>query len=225
MEKEDLNLNELVENIRRIKGAIKQNSYTFQQLIYRPMMKFILFIGGLTSLFVPFFYYCLMKRYITYEAIPFEIRLSLIISVIIGLAVISLGKLILYRQARHITPDNSWGKTFIRLISRQALFIYPVLLSSIIFLAVFFMMRQDYHLIVPTLAVGMGICFSVIGSFISLPEFFIFGSYLWILGTLSVPFIVKAPLTSLLWVSGIFGLGMLVFAFYLTFFYPSEKER
>lgn len=224
MDKEDLNLNELLEDIRKIKNAINQNSYLFKKILDFPFLKLTLVLTGLMTFFVPIFYYFLLKQYINYEAIPFELRLALILAIIIGLSLLSFAKLSFYFQARQLTPRSSLIEIFSRMISRQVLVIYPLIIGSVIFFAVFFLAEQSYHLLVPTLAIGMGICFSVIGSFISLPEFFIFGNYFWISGMISVPFIIKAPLTSLLWISGIFGLGMLFFGFYL-FFDRLRKEH
>jgi hypothetical protein len=225
MESRDPQLTELLENIREIKSAIKQNSYIFQLVIYNPFLKLALVIVGLMSFFVPIFYYLLLKSYPSYGAIPFEIRLILILAIILGFLLLGFAKLRSYFEARQQRPKSSLIDFFSRLISRQVLSIYPVLLGGIIFFLIYFLAGRMYHLIVPTIAIGMGICFSIVGAFISLPAFFILGNYFWITGMLSVPFIVKTPGTSLLWVSGIFGLGMLGFGFYLIFVRRASKEH
>lgn len=220
---DNFNLNETLEDIRRIKSVIQQNSYTYQQLVYSPVVKLILFVSGLTALWVPVFYYLLLKRYESYEAIPFEIRLTLVLVIIIGLSLVFYGKLILILKAYRLTPQPSFLKFMNRVLSRQVLLLCPLIIGSIFFFVIFFMTVQNYHLIVPAVAIGLGICFSIIGSFISSSEFFVLGNYCWILGTLSIPFIIFAPLTALLWTSGIFGVGVLGLGFYLMFFHRAHK--
>lgn len=225
MEKQDINFDELLENIRQIKSTIKQNSSITRQLLYLPIMKLMCLIAGLAALFIPFFYYVLLQRYPNYEAIPFEIRLLLIVAIIVGLLLVSIGKTMIYFQARHLVPRASFLKTMIRMYSRQAMLIYPGFVGAMLFFTFFFIMGQNSHLVVPTLAIGIGFCFATIGSFISLTELFQLGNYFWITGVLSVPFISAAPLTSLLWISGIFGLGFLAFYLYIIFFHPTNKEQ
>lgn len=225
MEKQDVNFDELIENIRQIKGAIKQNSSIARQLIYSPLMKLVLFITGVVVLFVPFFYYVLLQRYFKYEAIPFEIRLLLMVGIIVGLLGAIIGKAMIYIQARHLVPRASFLKTMMRMYSRQAMLIYPGFVGAMLFFTLFFIMGRNSHFIVPTLAIGIGFCFGTIGSFISLTELLLLGHYFWIAGVVSVPFISAAPLTSLLWTSGIFGLGFLVFYLCIIFFHPIDKEQ
>jgi hypothetical protein len=225
MENNDPRLTELLENIREIKSAIKQNSYTFKQFFDYPLLKLTLIIAGMIIFFVPIFYYLLLKSHPSYGAIPFEIRLALILAVFFAFSLFGFTKIRFYLEVRRQRPKSSWIDLFSRLISRQALLIYPILLGGIIFFTIYFLTGRMYHLLVPALAIGMGICFSTVGSFISAPEFFAFGNYIWIVGMLSVPFIVKAPATALLWISGIFGLGMLGFGFYLIFFHRALKEQ
>jgi hypothetical protein len=225
MEKHELNFDELLENIRQIKGAIKQNSSITRQLIYSPLMQWLLLICGVVTLFVPFFYYVLMQRYIRYEAIPFEIRLLLIMVIAAGILLAGAGKAMVYLQARHLIPQASFLKTLIRMYSRQAVVLYPGFVAAMIFFAFFFIMGGNSHFVVPTTAIGIGFCFSTIGSFISLTELYLLGNYFWITGVISVPFISAAPLSSLLWTSGIFGVGMLAFYVYITFFHRMDKEQ
>ncbi|MCL6591077.1 MAG: hypothetical protein K6U80_14120 [Firmicutes bacterium] len=225
METKDLNLAGLMENVREIKNAIKQNSYTFQQFFDFPLLKLTLIFAGLIFFFVPIFYYLLLKSYPGYGAIPFEIRTALILAVILAFSLFGYTKISFYLEVRRQQPKSSWLNFFSRLISRQALLIYPILLGAICFFIVYFLSGRMYHLLVPTLAIGMGICFSTVGAFISATEFFIFGNYFWIAGMLSVPFIAKAPQAALLWAAGIFGLGMLFFGMYLLFFFRPSKEH
>jgi hypothetical protein len=224
MEKQDINFDELLENIRQVKSAIKQNSSITRRLMYSPLMKLLCIITGVAALFMPFFYYVLLQRYLNYEAIPFEIRLLLIGGIIVGLLMVGIGKAMIYFQARQLVPRASFFQTMIRMYSRQAMLVYPGFVGAMLFFTFFFIMGQNSHLVVPTLAIGIGFCFATIGSFISLTELFMLGNYFWITGVISVPFISAAPLTSLLWTSGIFGLGFLAFYLYITFFYQIDKE-
>jgi hypothetical protein len=225
MDKEDLNFNELLDDFRRIKSAIKQNSYIYRQLIYSPVVKLILLVSGLTALLIPVFYYLLLKCYGNYEAIPFEFRLALILALIVGFSIAIYGKLTLIIQAYHLTPPQpSFLKFISRVFSRQVLLLCPLIFGSIFFFVIFFMTGQNYHLIVPAVAIGLGLCFGMIGSFISSWEFFMIGNYCWVLGIISIPFIVSAPITALLWTSGIFRLGMLGLGFYLMFLCRASEE-
>ncbi len=225
MEKQDINFDELLENIRQVKSAIKQNSSITRRLMYSPLMKLLCIITGVAALFMPFFYYVLLQRYLNYEAIPFEIRLLLIGGIIVGLLMVGIGKAMIYFQARQLVPRASFFQTMIRMYSRQAMLVYPGFVGAMLFFTFFFIMGQNSHLVVPTLAIGIGFCFATIGSFISLTELFMLGNYFWITGIISVPFISAAPLTSLLWTSGIFGLGFLAFYLYITVFYQIDKEQ
>jgi hypothetical protein len=225
MDKEDLNLKELLADIREIKSAIKQNSFMFKQFFDYPLIKATLIIAGLVTLFVPIFYYFLLQSYSNYDAIPFEVRFALIIAIVIGFSLGAFAKLRFYFKARGQRPESSAIELFNRLFSRQVLMMYPILMGSIIFFVCFFLSKGMYHFIVPTLAIGIGICFSVVGSFVSSLEFFVFGNYLWIFGMISVPFIVKTPSAALLWVSGIFGLGLLGLGFYLVFWRRMDEEH
>ena len=224
MDNEEINLNELIEDIRRIKNTIKQNSYSFKQMANLPMFKLVLFTAGLTSAIIPFLYYIFLQNYGSYNSIPFEIRLFLTVSTLITLVIIAVGKFTIYFQIYHITPRLSLFKSLYRFFSRQAMLLYPGLIGTMLFFVIFFIMKQSYHLITPAIAIGIGVCFSMVGSFISFPEFFFLGNYFWFLGTISVPFIINSPRDSLLWASAIFGLGMLFFSFYLAFFYRPDKE-
>ncbi len=225
MDQEELNLNELLDDIRRVKKAIKQNSYAVKEAIYLPMMKLIFLIAGLAALIIPTLYYFFIKSFGNYQAIPYEIRLLLIAAIIIGVILTGAGKMIFYFQARQHISRPSLIKILMRLFSRQVILMYPVLIGSMLFFILYFLFRQDYYLLVPTFAIGLGVIFSMIGSIVSFPEFFVLGNYFWIAGTISVPFLTVNPLASLLWVSGIFGLGMLLFSFYLLFFYRPEGEE
>ena len=225
MDTQDVNFDELLDNIRRIKSVIKQNSCIFRQLVYSPIMKMATLIFGLISLFIPFFYYVLLQHYIKYEKIPFEIRLLLIVAVVVGFFLVSSGKIALYIKAWHQAPRSSFLKTFSRVFSRQVLLIYPGLVGSMIFFTFFFIMQQNSHFVFPTIAIGMGFLFVTAGLFVSMTEFFVFGYFNLIMGVISVPFISVRPLTALLWTSGVFGLGMLAFYLYITFFHRMDKEH
>lgn len=225
MDQENLNLNELLDDIRRIKHAIKQNSGALQQVFSTPAFKWTFFIAGLALAIIPLLYYLFLRQYGTYMSIPAEIRFFLIAGIIGGMLLTGLGKLFAFFEARQHFPQPSLPNVLVRLFSRQVLLIYPVLMGSMLFFTVFFIMQQNYHFIVPTFAIGMGIGFSMIGSFTSLSGFFFFGNYLWILGAVSVPFITAVPLSSLLWASLTFGLGLLSLSFYLMFADGSHKEN
>lgn len=225
MEKQDLNLDELLENIRQVKSVIKQNSSIVRRLMYLPLLKLLCLISGVAALFIPFFYYVLLQRYSNYEAVPFELRLLLIAGIIIGLLMVGIGKAMIYFQARELVHRASFIQTMIRMYSRQAMLVYPGFVAAMLFFIFFFIMGQNSHFVVPTLAIGIGFCFVTIGSFTSLTELFILGNYFWITGVISVPFISAAPLTSLLWTSGIFGLGFLAIYLYIAFFHPIDKEQ
>lgn len=225
MEKENPNLNELLKDIRHIKNAVKQNSYAFRQMIYLPLFKLSIMSAGLTATLIPLLYYFFLQRYGNYTSIPSNIRWFLFAGIGLGLGLTTFWKSASYFRLWQFIPQSSFFKNFIRLISRQAITLYPVLFGITIFFVVFFITQRSYHLLVPAMAIGLGICFSMIGSFISLTEFFLFGSYICISGTISVPFIIETPRVSLLWASGIFGLGMLIFGFYLMFFHRVGKEN
>ncbi|MCL6591078.1 MAG: solute carrier organic anion transporter [Firmicutes bacterium] len=225
MDKEDLNLERLLADIREIKSAIKQNSYMFKQFFDCPLLKVTLIMDGLVAVFVPVFYYRLMKSYPSYEAIPVTIRFALIMAVVIGFSMGAFAKLRFYFKARGQRPGFSAMELFTRLFSRQALMMYPIMMGSIIFFVSFFLSQGMYHLVVPTLAIGIGICFSMIGSFVSALELFIFGNFFLISGVISVPFIVNTPPAAPLWVSGIFGLGMLGLGCYLIFWRRASRKR
>ncbi len=225
MEKKDLNLNELLENIRQIKGVIRQNSPITRRMFYSPLVQLLFFITGVTSLFLPFVYYVLIRRHVKYEAIPFEIRLVLIVGVIIGILMVSIGKYMIFNRARQLVPHASFLKTLFRMHSRQAMLLYPGFVVAMLFFTFFFIMTGNSHLVVPTMAIGIGFCFCTIGSFISLTELYLLGNYFWLTGVIAVPFIINAPLTSLLWTSGIFGAGMLAFYLYITIFHRMDKEQ
>lgn len=225
MDKEELNINELLEDIRKIKDSIKQNSYPLREKADSTIFKLLLFTGGITGGLIPLLYYIFLKNYGRYLAIPFEIRLFLSVTAIIGTGLVAAEKIIFYFRMFHFTPRPSFSKIFNRLFSRQVMLLYPGLIGTMLLFVIFFIMRQQYYLIVPATAIGLGIIFSMIGSFTSFLEIFFFGNYIWILGVVSIPFIIASPLTSLLWVSAIFGLGMLAFGFYLTFFYQPDKEH
>lgn len=223
MTNEHLDLNELLEDVRRIKSTIKQNAYIFQSLLYSLALKLAFLIAGTTAMLVPFLYYSYIQQYGDYTAVPAKTRLSLILIIVAGTVLVSIVKFIAYFKAKRLISQPSILKIFSRLVSRQALALYPGFIATILFFVVFFITQDNNHFIVPTLAIGMGIVFSMIGSFISLPDLLFLGSYLWLTGLLSVPFINKDPLASLLWTSVIFGLGMLGFGLYLIIKYRQEK--
>jgi hypothetical protein len=225
MAQNESNLNELLEDIRQIKNAIKQNSYTLREMIYQRRFILAVITAGITATLIPLLSYFFLQRHGDYQAIPLMIRWLLIAGIGLGFGLTTFWKGSAFFQVAPHSPQTSLLKIYIRLLSRQALILYPILFGIMFFFIIFFMKRQSYHLLVPTIAIGLGVCFSTNGAFISLMEFFLFGIYICILGTLSVPFIIANPRASLIWAAGIFGLGMLLFGIYLLFFSRPSKEH
>lgn len=224
MDNENLDLCGLLEDVRRIKDSIKQNAYLFRQVLYTPASKLVFLIAGAVAAIVPLLYASYLKQYGHYAAIPENVRLWLILIISGGIVFSALGKLSAYHSARRHVSQPSVLKTLARLVSRQALWLYPGMFFTILFFVFLFLVQGNYHFILPTLAIGVGILLSTVGSFISLHDLFFFGSYSWIMGVVSVPFIIQNPRASLLWTSVIFGLGMFVFGVYLLINYRSDKE-
>lgn len=202
-------LDALMADLRAIKGAVQKHDRVFKEIMlpryFGPMS---LYTGLATTLFFGVFQY-LVLRYGGYAALPESVRWLL--WGILGLIVVS-GSVIkwssLTATTRKVKPGLGFWGIYREFFIGPVLAVYTGTVAASIGVSLFFGLNGQGHLIVPFLAVLVGLIWNLLGGLTGCREYLAMG--FWLILTGAGGFFV-AHLYPFALPGVTFGIGMLIF--------------
>ena len=193
-------------------------------VMYSFSLRLASLLGGIATIALSMTHYILIQLYGSYDMIPSNIRILLIILIIIGCLGTVIVKMMVYKPMKKLYPDSDYLQMTLKLFGFPLMQVYCAVILICIFLAVYFCWIGLPQFVIPNIAVCTGLLFYVLGSQFELNENNILGYWLMGTGLVSIPFIHLYPEYSLIWLSITLGGGFILY-FIITGFLMTQKKE
>jgi hypothetical protein len=122
-------------------------------------------------------------------------------------------KVFIFKNHGVIGPEVSIFTIAVKTIGK------PMIEASIIhgaltvYLSVYFCITGSYQIVFAVITIAAGLLYTMMGTIYSLFEFLLAGLLLVIGGSASIPFIIAAPFTTIIWIGGTFSISLFTLVF------------
>lgn len=182
-------INTLIEDISYIKTMItKNNPFLHEAGISKGMQVVTLATGIITIFFSGVFQWLIMK-YETFSLIPSEIRLPLFIVLGIFLVLIVFYKQhTIFSTVKISNPTVTFTSMIASIYNRHVIHAYlpPAIIT--LSLSIYFLQSGYAHLLIPTIAIGLGLITNGAAIGFRISEMFVMGYWLLLSGIISLVF-------------------------------------
>lgn len=203
-------INTLIEDVSYIKAMItKNNPFLYEAGISKGMQIVTLATGILTILFSGVFQWLIIK-YGTFSLIPSEIRLPLFVVLGIFLVVIGFYKQhTIFSTVKTSNPTCTFTSMIANIYNRHVIHAYlpPAIIT--LSLSIYFLQSGHVHLLIPTIAIGLGLITNGAAIGFRISEMFVMGYWLLLSGVISLVF---NHISSCISLSYTIGLGFIFFS-------------
>lgn len=216
-------IDEIVSDLLYIKNAISKNSNIFKFISLNEILRRVYLIGAIIIIGFSGIFYYFIERHGGYSEIPANNKLLLYALIFAATVMVAFLKITSIMQAaKKINRNITLLKLFEEIYTTQfVLVVLPYLLVSIL-LPVFLKQNGLNHMLVPFLAIFIGLMCTSLVTVFYLRELIFLGGWLIVMGLLSLLGVIV--LHPLLLTMLIFGLGFILLYIASYFASASEKE-
>lgn len=169
----------IMEDIAAIKEVLAKSRPSFRFLLHPVHFRTMSLPFGLSVFLIAGIYHWLIYSYGSYGAVPGTCR-HLMLGVILADWVF-LGTFKIARFSRSVTssdPAYSYRRAVLEMLTFRFVHFYLVFFFSVLFFVAYFIITGTPYLVIPTLAIGIGILFNYLGNISELSEYIITGSWM-----------------------------------------------
>jgi hypothetical protein len=182
MDRKELDLNEVIADLKLIKEAVGKSDSFFRFIDTRRAMRGVTLIAGLLIVFFAGLFYYLTSIYGTFAAMPLNLRISLL--VLVGLCWIALGFIKIggfLKSGRAVSKDLNLFKLFDEIYTSRMLILMLPYFLVIIFTVIFLTTRTQFIYITPALAILIGLLYIALSPIIYFKELYLL--CVWLIAT------------------------------------------
>jgi len=203
-------IDKLLGDIKSIKNVIGRNQPLIQQIMLPANFRMTSFLIGLSVIGFSLVFYFLIDKYGSYDGIPDGIRSLMWFLLIVDYILLGILKRFFWlRSVKRFDRDITFSQIVRELYSVQAYHAWVPLVFLMILISIYLVFRGQAYYVVPTISIGMGIGYNLLGALTAIRQYLIAGWWLIISGAGVLVFpdlsVVIALIVSL-------GCGLLLFA-------------
>jgi len=213
MEYHNIQLDEMLKDLKAIKTTIKKNAGLMKKLVYKPSVIVIAFVYGFLFIVISLIYRYFIISYSSYHSIPEGIKLILF-SIIILLSLATLFfKITVFIKTKKDQPEISYLDYYRKLAGNHFLITAPFLVICCVYFSFYFALLNVPQYIIPAISLFAGLICVFYGAVLLIGSFLVFGYWLCLSALVSIPFLaVKGP-DNLIWIGATFGIGFILLGF------------
>jgi hypothetical protein len=202
-------LRRLIDDLDAIKAVLRKNAPLFRQMMLPRHFRLTALLGGIAVVVIALIYHFLMLHHGGYGAIPVLQRRMLLGLIVVVWVVFGVVKNLRWaRSVSRIDASIRFRMVLKEFFSWRVLHLYIPVLVLIIVLIVWFVRMGSLYYIIPTLSIGFGLIYNVIGGLTEIRLYLLTGYWFFLTGLV----ILFIPLSPPLALSLSIGVGFLLFA-------------
>lgn len=187
MDHKELELNEVIADLKLIKEAVTKSDNFFRFIDSKRAMRGVLLVAGLMITFFAALFYYFITSYGSFPAIPQNIRVTLF--VLVGICWISLGFIKasgFIKSGREISADMNLNRLFDEIYTSRMLSLMLPFIFVIGLIIVFLCTQGQLHFIIPVLSILFGLLFVAMSPIIYFKELYLLSVWMVATGLLAL---------------------------------------
>jgi hypothetical protein len=223
MDRKELELNEVIADLKLIKEAVTRSDNFFRFIDTRRAMRGVMLMAGLMTTFFASLFYYFITSYGSFLAIPQNIRI--ILFVLVGICWISLGFIKaggFIKSGRAISKDMNLNRLFDEIYTSRMLSLMLPYIFVVILIIIFLCSRGQLIYIVPSLSILFGLLFVAMSPIIYFKELYLLS--VWLITTGLLTLFTAAIFHPMVVLGFTFGVGFILAGLLLYIELPAQRS-